>query len=195
MRTAFLARAGSVPQGADYQNQQTGFAWLLLCFALALHVADEALTGFLDVYNPTVLAVREKASWVPFFTFDFKIWLTGLVLAVVVLSILSRLVFRGDRWIRYLGYFFAIMMIGNALLHTLGTILGHTVESVHFARPMPGFYSSPFLLAASVYLLVRLRQSAPTASRQGQAAIVKPRLKRSAPTLESREDKNKRAQS
>ena len=27
-------------------------AWLALVVALALHVADEALTGFLDVYNP-----------------------------------------------------------------------------------------------------------------------------------------------
>ena len=31
-----------------------GAPWLALCAAFALHVADEALTGFLRVYNPTV---------------------------------------------------------------------------------------------------------------------------------------------
>jgi hypothetical protein len=36
-------------------------------------------------------------------------------------------------------------------------VAGRTVASVQFSRPMPGFYSSPFLLAASVLLLVRLR--------------------------------------
>jgi hypothetical protein len=37
-----------------------GLAWLFLCVAFCAHVADEALTGFLDVYNPTVLAVRAQ---------------------------------------------------------------------------------------------------------------------------------------
>jgi hypothetical protein len=32
--------------------QSVGRAWVTLCLALALHVTDEALTGFLDVYIP-----------------------------------------------------------------------------------------------------------------------------------------------
>jgi hypothetical protein len=36
-------------------------AWLALVAALALHVGDEAVTGFLDVYNPTVRALGN--SW------------------------------------------------------------------------------------------------------------------------------------
>jgi hypothetical protein len=35
-------------------------AWMALCVVLAIHVADEALTGFLEWYNPTVRAMREK---------------------------------------------------------------------------------------------------------------------------------------
>jgi hypothetical protein len=47
-------------------------------------------------------------------------------------------------------------MLLNGLGHTIFTVLGRTVETVHFSRPAPGFYSSPLLLAASVYLLIRL---------------------------------------
>jgi hypothetical protein len=43
--------------------------------------------------------------------------------------------------------------------HTIFTVLGQTVPSVRFPRPAPGFYSSPFLLITSIYLLVRLRAS------------------------------------
>jgi hypothetical protein len=60
---------------------------------------------------------------------------------------------------RPIAYVFAILMLVNGLGHTLGTIFGRTVESVRFPRPMPGFYSSPFLLVASVYLLSQLRLS------------------------------------
>ena len=56
-----------------------GRAWILLCLALALHVFDEARTGFLDVYNPTVLAMRERLGWWPMPTFSFGVWLAGLI--------------------------------------------------------------------------------------------------------------------
>ena len=37
-------------------------AWRLLVGALAPHVLDEALTGFLDFYNPLVLSIRARYS-------------------------------------------------------------------------------------------------------------------------------------
>jgi hypothetical protein len=40
-----------------------------LCAALALHVADEALSGFLSVYNPAVRAIRERVPFLPLPTF------------------------------------------------------------------------------------------------------------------------------
>lgn len=140
--------------------QRIGRAWLLLCFALALHVVDEAATGFLTVYNPTVLALRARLPWLPLQTFRFDVWLAGLIVAIAALCALSVFVFRGARWTRIAAYAFAILMGGNALLHTAGTVLGRTVASVHFPRPMPGFYSSPLMFAAAIVLLVQLRKHA-----------------------------------
>jgi hypothetical protein len=141
------------------QDREFGRAWLSLCLALALHVTDEALTGFLSVYNPTVLALRSSVPWLPLPVFEFREWLTGLIVALIMLSLLSAFAFRRARWMRPAAYAFAVIMIANAVGHTTGTLLGRTVASVHFPRPMPGFYSSPFLFAASVYLLLRLRRS------------------------------------
>src|SRR5437870_2004120 len=82
-----------------------GMAWVLLCLALAVHVTDEASTGFLAVYNPTVVALRARLGFWPMPTFEFREWLTGLVFAVLVLLALSPFAFRGSRWIRPLFYF------------------------------------------------------------------------------------------
>jgi hypothetical protein len=136
-----------------------GPAWVALCLTLGLHTADEALTGFLSVYNPTVLAMRSRWSWFPIPTFEFRPWLIGLICAVIALLLLSPLFYRNVRWIRPLGYFAAIINILNAMGHTAGTIMGRTVESVRFSRPAPGFYSSPLLLAASIWLWLELRRS------------------------------------
>lgn len=52
-------------------------------------------------------------------------------------------------------------MIANGLNQTVGAILGRKVASVHFPRPMPGFYSSPELITACIYALVQLRNTKP----------------------------------
>jgi hypothetical protein len=140
-------------------SSKLGIAWILLCLALAAHVTDEASTGFLEVYNPTVVALRARLGSWPMPTFEFREWLIGLIVAVLVLLVLSPFVFRGSGWIRPLFYFLAVVMFANGLAHTAGTIFGRTVSSVRFARPMPGFYSSPLLLAASVYALIQLRRT------------------------------------
>lgn len=140
-------------------NSRVGVAWLLLTFALAMHVLDEALTGFLGVYNPTVLAARARYPSFPMPVFTFRGWLTGLICAVVILLALAPLFFRNVRWTRPLGYFAAFINILNALGHITATILGRTVASVQFPRPAPGFYSSPLLLIASMYLLYALKKS------------------------------------
>ena len=142
-------------------DRKLGIAWIALCLAFALHIADEALTGFLSVYNPTVMAMRQRVAWFPMPVFEFGEWLAGLMAANLLLLCLSVFAFRGSRWLRPLAYIFAIIMLLNGLGHTLGTILGRTVASVHFARPMPGFYSSPALFAASLYMLFRLRATPP----------------------------------
>src|ERR1700730_3671732 len=139
-----------------------GLAWVLLCLAFCAHVADEALTGFLGVYNPTVTAMRASLSWFPMPTFEYREWLIGLILANVVLLALTPFAFRNARGLRPLAYFFAAIMLLNGMGHTLFTVLGRTVASVQFPRPAPGFYSSPFLLITSIYLFLRLRATRKT---------------------------------
>jgi hypothetical protein len=144
--------------------RKLGFAWICLCLATAVHVTDEALTGFLSVYNPTVNAMRERWGWFPMPTFSYREWLLGLMGGIVVALLLSPLVYRGSRFIRPIAWILSVIMILNAGGHTLASILGRTVESVHFARPAPGFYSSPLLLVAAIYLIMQLRRTARVSS-------------------------------
>ena len=147
-------------------NRSLAHAWILLCLALGLHVFDEATTGFLGVYNPTVIALRERFGWWPMPTFQFGEWLAGLLVGCVVLLALTGFVARGAAGTRALAYAFAIIMLLNAAGHSLATIFGRTVATVTFARPAPGFWSSPFMAAAAIYLLVQLRRSIPSKRRE-----------------------------
>ena len=132
------------------------------CFALALHVTDEALTGFLSIYNPTMIALRERFRFWPMPTFEFREWLIGLITLVVLLFALSPLMFRNARWVRPIAFFFVVVAgIVNACGHTVATILGHTVSSVTFPRPAPGFYSSPLLFATACFVLLHLKATSP----------------------------------
>jgi hypothetical protein len=145
-------------------NGNFGLAWILLCLAFCAHVADEALTGFLNVYNPTVVAMRDRLGWFPMPTFEYREWLVGLIVANLILLALTPFAFRNARGLRLLAYFYAGIMLLNGMGHTIFTVLGRTAASVQFPRPAPGFYSSPFLLITSIYLFMRLR-----ASRTGTA--------------------------
>jgi hypothetical protein len=138
--------------------------WFALCAAVAVHVCDEALTGFLSVYNPTVLEARRHWPWFPMPTFTFRTWLGGLIGAVIAAALLTPPARENRRWFRVLAWIVAVLMMLNGLGHISGTILGHTFADIRFARPMPGFYSSPLLLAASAWLMVRLRESRPAKS-------------------------------
>ena len=142
-------------------NRPLAHAWILLCLCLGLHVFDEAMTGFLGIYNPTVTALRERLGWWPMPTFEFGQWLTGLLVACVVLLALTGFVARGALGTRILAYGFAVIMLLNAASHTMATIFGRTVATVTFPRPAPGFWSSPFMAAAAIYVLVQLRRSVP----------------------------------
>jgi hypothetical protein len=141
-----------------------GLAWVLLCLSFCAHVADEALTGFLNVYNPTVIAMRARLSWFPMPTYGYREWLVGLIIVNLILLALTPLAYRNARGLRPLAYFFAVVMILNGMGHTIFTVLGRTVVSIQFPRPAPGFYSSPFLLITSAYMLIRLHASRGTSA-------------------------------
>jgi len=100
------------------------------------------------VYNPAVRVIRARFPFLPLPIFTFRVWLTGLVLAVLVLASLTPLAFRGVAWIRPVAYAYGIVMVGNGLLHLVG--------SLYLRKAMPGVYSAPVILAAAVYLLASM---------------------------------------
>ena len=128
-------------------------AWMVMCGVLAIHVADEALTGWLDWYNPTVREIHEQYPIVllPLLlpTFSFGIWLSLLIFAVVALSAASYFVWTGRWAMRPISHVFAVFMFGNGLLHI--------AHSIYMREFMPGVYTSPLLLAASIPLIIYTR--------------------------------------
>jgi hypothetical protein len=106
-----------------------------------------------------VIEMRHRLGWWPMPTFEHGEWLWGLTAGVALTFLLSPLAFRGARAWRPLAYFLAGVMLLNGLGHTLFTILGRTVESVHFPRPAPGFWSSPLLIASALWMFWELRRT------------------------------------
>ncbi len=142
---------------------QWQWTWLVLAGALALHVTEEALTGFLPVYNGIAGSVRARLPWAPIPTFTFPVWLAGLILGILLLFALTPVVSRGPRWIRVASFVLAVLMMGNAL--------GHVAASCYWGRLAPGVYSSPVLLIAATALLVTTaRARADGTPHVGQAA-------------------------
>jgi len=118
-----------------------GIAWVSLCLAVALHVADEAANGFLAVYNPAVINVKQQLPMIPLPTFTFEVWIAGLTFTLMLGLSLTPLVQRGTRWMRPVVMAVAVLMILNALIHFTG--------SIALGAVIPGTYSSPILLAVA----------------------------------------------
>ena len=128
-------------------------AWMGLCGALAVHVVDEASTGWLDWYNPTVRAIHEQYQFVllpivlPSFTFE--VFLSLLIFAVVMLTGASYFVWKGRWAMRPVSHIFAAVLLLNGLFHI--------AHSIYMRKLMPGVYTSPLLLAASIALIAYTR--------------------------------------
>lgn len=120
-------------------------AWLLLWAALALHVAEEALTGFLDVFNPLLLRLRERTG-IAIPQHRFGVWISVLICALLLLLLLAPLVRRGARGLRGGSYVFAGLMVLNGCNHLLSPLYLD-------GRWLPGMYTSPLLIAASLWLM------------------------------------------
>ena len=145
MRGARHLSSGSMFEAATNAQRHCGIAWLVLVAALAIHVADEYLTGFLPLYNSVVLSIREAYPLFPMPTFTLPVWLAGLVILIIALASVTPLIFRGHRLLHCLGYAFSILMFLNGL--------GHIGVSMYLGTFAPGVYSSPLLLLGAVYLL------------------------------------------
>ena len=139
---------------ADIRTKQWGLAWVALCIALGLHVADEAINDFLPLYHSVAGTIRESVPWIPLPTFTFSGWLTSLVFGVLLLLALSPIVFSGNRLMRPVSYFLGGLMTLNALAHIGG--------SIYLGALAPGTLSSPILLLSALALLVTTRRAGRT---------------------------------
>lgn len=122
-------------------------AWFLFVSAVAVHVMDEALTGFLPFWNQLVTNLRKDLSFLPLPTFTFVAWIGGLLSGVLIGYAMIPAVNRDGKFMRWLTLVLGILMLANATGHLLG--------SLYFGRILPGFWSSPFLLLASLFVIVR----------------------------------------
>jgi len=133
-----------------------GIAWMALVFALAIHVVDELVSGFLPFYNSLVTSMRATYEWFPMPTFSLPVWLNGLGIVLVALLLSSPLVFEGKRFMRPVAFVFGALMLLNGI--------GHIIASLYYARAIPGVYSSPLLLVAALFLLLMAYRDQPSAS-------------------------------
>lgn len=122
-------------------------AWLLMVTAVAFHVLDEAVTGFLPFFNQTAVNIRERIAFFPVSELKFGIWLSILIAAITIRYLLTPVVRRGGRFIRAVTTVLGILMIVNSLGHMLG--------SLFTGRLLPGFWSSPPLLLTALFVVVR----------------------------------------
>lgn len=135
---------------ANHRIQQWGIAWVALSVAVGLHVADEATSEFLPLYNSIAETIRGSYPWIPLPTFTFSVWLIGLTVGVLILFFLSPMVFAGNLIFRPISYFLGVLMTLNALAHIGG--------SIYLGALAPGVLSSPVLLLAAIALLVTTRR-------------------------------------
>ena len=126
--------------------------------AAAVHVLDEAVTGFLPFYNDIAFNLRGRLGFFLPPTFTFGTWLGGLIAVIIVCFALTPLVRRGGRFIRVVTTVLGVLMVANALLHMLG--------SLYSGRLLPGLWSSPILLATAVYVVIRGFSGAPPIARK-----------------------------
>ncbi|MBA3975246.1 MAG: hypothetical protein C0504_13650 [Candidatus Solibacter sp.] len=153
-------------------NPRLARAWGAMAWAVLIHVLDEAWNNFLVVYNPAAIALTGRYPWLPLPVFQFEYWLGGLLLAVIGLFLLKRQARRATTPIVIAAYILAAAMAVNAVWHTALTIAGHTPTGMEFTRPMPGFWSSPLLLAASIWLWREARRAGSARSTQLRPAGV-----------------------
>jgi Protein of unknown function with HXXEE motif len=128
-----------------YPERHRFIAWLLLCAALTVHIAEEASRHFLDLWNPEVTALGLGAL-----RFTFPVWITLLALAIVGLLILSYWVRRGTWWTPVAAYTFILLMLSNGV--------AHLAFSIYERAWMAGAYTSPLLILGSIYLWIATAQ-------------------------------------
>ncbi len=133
---------------AEYAHNSHGIGrpWLALCFCLAVHVAEEAFTGFLPFYGDATRAVSELLPFVtsPSLVLATSMWMS--VAFVAILTALAPFAYRGASWMR-------VATIGVSLV-ALANVSGHIGGSMLVGQALPGVYTTPLLAVVGVYALV-----------------------------------------
>jgi hypothetical protein len=132
---------------SNYHNiRKFGNAWLFLSLSLAIHVTDETANNFLSFYNR--IGNRFKDNWhLPFLTFTFRPWISGLMGLIIIVLSLTVLAYKGKRIIYFLAWPYSIIMFFDGLIHIAG--------SIYFGFFVPGIYSAPLLIIGSLLLFYR----------------------------------------
>jgi hypothetical protein len=126
-------------------HDRLSISWLFLVLCLLMHVIDEALNNFLDLYNPIVLKIKQSVPFLPLPTFTFRIWIAGLSFLIIILFFLTPLVYNRNKLAISLIQIFSILMIFNGL--------GHIFGSIYYSKMIAGMVSSPFLIIASICVI------------------------------------------
>jgi len=150
--------------GSSSREAGIGLPWLILCLSLAIHVAEEALTGFLPAYNLAARAIRGLFPFLPIPTLSLAGWLFATIGLVAALTALAPLAYRGAPAMR-------VATVGLSLV-LLANVSGHVGGSLFAGQPMPGIYSTPLLAAAGIYGLVAAWRRESTSAADADARAV-----------------------
>ncbi|RJP82581.1 MAG: hypothetical protein C4524_00625 [Candidatus Zixiibacteriota bacterium] len=117
-------------------NRRRDFAWLGLCLALGLHVAEEAATGFPAFFNRQAAALREWWPGLPLPDLAPEPWLAAMLALTAVLTLPAVRLFQGRGGMTWFSRAFAvIMMVIGAAWHLLR--ITRTSSSDHHTVHVP----------------------------------------------------------
>ena len=133
---------------SSYETKNLLIPWVILVSTVAIHIVDEIMTDFLPFYNQFVHEIRSEFGFFPLPTYSFGSWIIGVWVVVIFGYSLTPIVARAGNLIKVVVSVIALLMFVNGMLNLL--------LSWYFRTWVPGATSSPLLLFASIFLLVRV---------------------------------------
>lgn len=151
-----------MPNGVPDHRKTLGLPWLVLCLALAIHVAEEIHGGFLSMYAAALEATRDLFPFLGVPHLGLTVWLSASIGLVALLTALTPLAYRGARGMRALMLWFVGLALAN--------VIGHVGGSLLVGKVLPGTWSTLFLGAACAYAVAADRRGARDAVGSGGTA-------------------------
>lgn len=123
-------------------------AWLAVCAALALHLADEVFNGSLGLYADFARVVGWVWPSIDMPPFQRDVWLINLAGTILVLFALTWLVRRRSGVMVTASYLLAAFATANGVLHLLA--------AAALKSTIPGLWSAPLMVAAGLFLFLAI---------------------------------------